>query len=67
MKKCLECECIYPDYYKKCPVCESEKRKEWKQAPVDIGSDINLGPEREIEREEIEIDYDIINGEEDYS
>ena len=32
MKKCLKCECIYPDYYEKCPVCQSTEKKEWKQA-----------------------------------
>ena len=30
MKKCIKCECIYPDYHENCPCCGSNKSKEWK-------------------------------------
>jgi len=62
MKKCIDCECLYPDYYDKCPSCGSKNKKEWKQAPIDLKpSDLKLGPEREIEKDEIEIEYDFDN------
>jgi len=32
MKKCIDCECLYPDYYEKCPACGSTNKKEWKQS-----------------------------------
>jgi hypothetical protein len=34
MKKCLKCECLYPDYYEKCPACNSNERKEWKKSNI---------------------------------
>ena len=32
MKKCIDCECLYPDYYEKCPACGSTNKKEWRQS-----------------------------------
>ena len=59
MKKCVKCECLYPDYYDNCPACGSTEKKEWKQAPIELKpSDLKLGPDREVEKDEPEIDYD---------
>jgi len=48
MKKCLKCECIYPDYYEKCPACNSKEKKEWKQAGK---KDIQEKPKIEVEED----------------
>jgi RNA polymerase subunit RPABC4/transcription elongation factor Spt4 len=50
MKKCLKCECLYPDYHKKCPACGAEEKKEWKQS--------NTG-KRIIKEENIQTDKNI--------
>jgi len=57
MKKCIDCECLYPDYYEKCPACSSTNKKEWKQ------SDKKNLKEEKIENQSIENEdiQDIVN------
>jgi len=50
MQKCLKCECLYPDYYEKCPVCGSKDKKKWKKSDKAIIRK-TANYEREIEED----------------
>ena len=58
MKKCLKCECIYPDYYEKCPACGSKNKKEWKH--IGGNKEDESEKKKSIEKEE-DIYKDIID------